>query len=147
MLYKFNSCSCICQIHHIRLPLSFYCIKTEMSITWEGFSGKKVKNDQSQRLYQRNVSCMTSWSADVTDIFDHMRKPKLYWSECLVTKIKKKQNNCWKHLNMLWEISSQILKTWCFSLAFTKWYSLKTTYLIVISWITNACIAVWCLPT
>ena len=49
-----------------------------------------------------------------------MRNPKPYCSECLVTKIKKKQKSCWKHLNRLWEIRLQILKIWRFSLAFTN---------------------------
>ena len=59
--------------------------------------------------------------ADVKGIFDDMQKPKPYCSECLVSKIKKKnkQKSCWKHLNRLREKRLQILNIWRFSLAFT----------------------------
>ena len=130
-----------------------------------------------------------------------MRKPKPYWSECLVTKIKKEQKNCWKHLNMLREIGLPIWNSQnrsMFPLAFDagwlqghwwgfisrnyvvwptfllmnvfialkgshfwflfykvwKFYVFPCFYNIVLKQlfssaflITNACIAVWCLPT
>ena len=39
-----------CQIHHIRLLWSDYCIKIHTPITGEGISGKKKKKKQRQEF-------------------------------------------------------------------------------------------------
>ena len=56
MQNKFSNCFCMCQINHVRLSLSLYCIKIQAPITREEFPGKKMRNDQSLRLYKRDVS-------------------------------------------------------------------------------------------
>ena len=89
MQNKFSNCFCMRQIHHIRLLVSLYCIKIQEPIIKEGFPGKK-----KLRIINSNV-CTSVTSvlrpADVNKIFDDMRKPKPYCSECLVIIIKKKK--------------------------------------------------------
>ena len=48
---KFSNSFCKCQIHHTRLSWSDCCVNIHAPITGEGIPGKKVKNDQLQRLY------------------------------------------------------------------------------------------------
>ena len=84
----------MCQIHHIRLSLSVYCIKIEVPIPREGFPSKRT--------------------ADVKDIFDHS------YAEAILKRVfnhqnkevekknnkkqKQKKKKRWNHLNMLREI-------------------------------------------
>ena len=75
--------------------------------------------------------------ADVKNSFDDMRKPKPYCSKCWVTKIKKKQKNCWKHLNRR-NTAYKFWKFYVFPLLLQ--YHLKTLFLIGISWIICVCV-------
>ena len=71
MQNKSSNFFCMCQIHHIRLSLSGYCIKVQVPIT-QGFPGKKK--------HKNIATFVLAWRqflrpADVKDIFDHARKP------------------------------------------------------------------------
>ena len=85
------------QIHHIRLLLSDYCIKIHAPIIGDGIPGK---TSQEWSI----VAFVLAWRqflrpADVKNIFDQIREPKLVWNDCLVTKTKKKQKIVEKNKN------------------------------------------------
>ena len=81
-------------VHYIRLLLSDYCIKVHAPITGEWIPGKN--QDWSVAAFVLPW-CQFLRPADIKDIFDHLREPKPLWSDCLVTKIKKrlKKKNIW----------------------------------------------------
>ena len=143
MQYKFSNCFCMCQIHHIRLLLSDYCIKIHTPITGEGIPGKS----QEWPI----ATFVLAWRqflrpAEVRDISDHLREPNSLWSDCLITKIKKRQNIVEKNeYAKRYRLTDFEILTFIFSFDFTL--SSKTTFLIGISWNTFACIALWCLQT
>ena len=131
MQNKFSNCFCMCQIHNIRLLLSDYCIKI-----WR----------KESRMIIRSVC------SSVTSVFKTCGRKGQFWS-CAGAKIfmkwlfshQNEKEEEEKKMNMLREIGVQILKYWRFPLILR--YRLKTAFLIRISWITFACIAIWFPPT
>ena len=123
----------MCQIHHIRLSLSVYCIKIEVPIPREGFPSKRP--------------------ADVKDIFDHS------YAEAILKRVFNHQNkevektttkNKKKKTLKPFEYATRNMLTNFEILTFVP-----CIYTIVLNNVSNryflnhvcVCLAVWCLPT
>ena len=144
----------VCVLCKINSAIVFVCVRS--IIFYCHFIASRYKCRSPKKGFQLKTQewsvaifvlawCQFLRLADVKDIFDALRKPEQYCSECLVTKVKKQQKTCWKHLNWLQEIRLQILKNWRFFPCCYK-IVLEYRYLMGISWITCMCKAVWCLP-
>ena len=121
-----------------KMVVDLYCIKIHAPITGEGIAGKKSR--MTSRKFCTNVTSVFKTNGRKGHFY-HMRETKPLWSDCLVTKIGKRQKIVGKKMNMLREKGVQILNFLRFSFDFTL--SSKTSFLIGISWTTFACIAVW----